>query len=114
MLPETIILFIAALYVGSTLDFNAEMPTRLIRKEAVPANVSWIYPVTGLIAAAATIFDVAKVFAKLQDAETGKFAITNISEVNWIPIAIVTAVAIVIDIVLVLIRREVVKKDSQK
>ena len=114
MLPETIILFIAALYVGSTLDFNAEMPTRLIRKESVPANVSWIYPVMGLIATAATIFDVAKVFAKLQDGETGKFAITNITEVNWVMVGIVTAVAIFIDVVLFFIRRAVVKKDAEQ
>ncbi|MGN1095393.1 MAG: hypothetical protein ACI4QR_03290, partial [Eubacteriales bacterium] len=109
MIPETIVLVIAALYVGSAIDFRAEMPSRMIR-ENIPQNVSWISPVSGLLAGAAVIFDVAKIFEKLQDSETGEFTITAISEVKWLEIAIMTGVVAVVVITLLVLRSSLIKK----
>ncbi len=112
MIPETIVLVIAALYVGSVIDFRTAYPTRISR-ESVPANISFAYPVAGLLACAAVIFDVSKIFEKLQDARTGKFTVTAISEVDWLAVIIVTAVVTAVDIAILAIRRSIVNKEEK-
>ncbi len=101
MLPEAIVTIIAALYLGSTVDFRAGALTRL-RSEGKSKAKAWTLPVAGLLVAAAVIYDVAAVFSHLQDAETGEFAIAQISEVNWTSVIIVTAAAAVIAVALVI------------
>ena len=51
----------------------------------------------------AVIYDVAAVFSHLQDAESGEFAITQISQVNWLSVIIVTVVAAIVAAVLLAI-----------
>ena len=51
-----------------------------------------------------SIYDVAAVFSHLQDAESGEFAITQISQVNWLSVIIVTVVAAIVAAVLLAIR----------
>ena len=111
MLPETIVLVVAALYLGSTVDFRAEMPTR-IKRQTVPANVAWTTPVAGLAVVAAVIFDVSAIFSHLQDAESGEFAITQISEVNWAAVIAVTVVAFLIGGVLLAVRSAAKNKNA--
>ena len=103
MVPETIVLVVAALYLGSTIDFRAEMPTRM-RREAAAKGTGWLAPIAGLVVTAAVIYDVAAVFSHLQDAESGEFAITQISQVNWLSVIIVTVAAAVVAAVLLAIR----------
>lgn len=111
MIPETIVLVVAALYIGSTVDFRAEMPTRM-RREAAAKGTGWLAPVAGLVVTAAVIFDVAAVFSHLQDAESGEFAITQITEVNWLAVVIVTVVAAVIAAVLLGIRSSMKRREA--
>ena len=59
----------------------------------------------GLIARAATIFDVASIFPKIQNAETGEFDITGISNVNWTLVIAVSVVAAVVAVLLFAIER---------
>ena len=103
MVPETIVLVVAALYLGSTIDFRAEMPTRM-RREVQAHGTAWLAPAAGLAVTAAVIYDVAAVFSHLQDAENGEFAITQISQVNWLSVIIVTVVAAIVAAVLLAIR----------
>ena len=94
MIPETIVLTIAAYYLGTLLDFRKEQPTRLEKEGATKGTVlGWV---AGLLVSAALIFDVANIFAHLQDAETGEFLATGFQQVPWAVIGIVSAVAAVV------------------
>ena len=111
MIPETVVLLIAAYYLGSTLDFRSDQPVRLARKEKSPVTLFGIS--AGLILAAGVIFDVAAVFSKLQNAETGNWDIAGLHEVNWMLVGIVTAAAVVVSAVLFFISKAVNKKTSK-
>ena len=77
MIPETIVLVIAAYYIGSMLDFRTVQPVRLVREANGGGGA---YKLIGwLLIAAAVVFDVVSVFGKLQNAETGEFDFAGIS-----------------------------------
>ena len=94
MLPETIILLVVAVYVGSMIDFKAIVPAR-IKHEGTPANLGWIAPVSGLTAVIAIIADTVLVFQNIQD-EDGNFVIESLVNVNWTLVIAITAVAALI------------------
>ena len=104
MIPETIVLAVATLYIGSLIDFRTPFPKR-IATEKTESSVSWAKPAAGLLVCGAVIFDVAEIFEKLQDAETGEFTLAAISSVDWLEVITVTAVAIVIAAVLLMLYR---------
>lgn len=109
MVPETIVLVVAALYIGSTIDFRAEMPTRMRREEQKGGTV-WLAPAAGLVVTAAVVYDVAAIFSHLQSGETGEFDIRQITEVNWLSVVIVTVVAALIAAVLLGVRSALKRK----
>lgn len=109
MLPETIILVVAALYIGSTVDFRAEVPTRM-RRETEAKGTAWLAPAAGLVVTAAVIYDVAAVFSHLQNEETGEFAITQITEVNWLAVILVTVAAALVAGILLAVRSALKRK----
>lgn len=98
MLPEAIVLVVAAYYLGSTLDFRNNQPVRLSSKET--GNISVLSIIAGLVLSGGVIFDVAAVFSKLQDGETGEWYITGLSDVNWMLVAIVSAVTLIVSCIL--------------
>lgn len=108
MLPECIILAISAMYIGSLIDFRNEKLTR-IKRENIPARLGIT---AGFIACGATIFDVASIFPKIQNAETGEFDITGISNVNWTLVIAVSVVAAVVAVLLFAIERLI--KNTEK
>ena len=113
MIPETIILIIVSLYIGSAIDFRAAIPTRLV-KQALPSNISSIRPVAGLLSCAAIVYDVAKIFEQLQDAGSGEFNITGIINVDWTELIVMNAVIAVVVICLLIIRRSLLKTNEIK
>lgn len=110
MVPETIITVVAAYYLGSVLDFRAAVPTRISAPDRSKL-ASLLSAVSGLVLCAAVFFDVAAIFAHLQDPETGSFTVTQIGNVNWIAVAVVSAVAVVVAVVLTVIGK---KKAAQE
>ncbi|MCR5429458.1 MAG: energy-coupled thiamine transporter ThiT [Lachnospiraceae bacterium] len=98
MIPETIVTMFIGYYIGSVLDFTSEnlRPYTAAREEKVPV-LRWI---AGIIIAAGLVFDVAMVFSKLQNGESGEFDITGLSSVSWTPVIVVSAVAAVIAVLL--------------
>ena len=64
MIPETIVLLVATCYIGSVLDFRAELPVRF-KPNQQKTVLPWIPVVSGHLISAATIFDTASVFAHL-------------------------------------------------
>ncbi|MCQ2414182.1 MAG: energy-coupled thiamine transporter ThiT, partial [Clostridia bacterium] len=90
MLPEAIVTFLAAIYLGSALDFSEKNPKPMIRKE----NSKKAYAFgagAGLLVLGALVFDVVKIFPTLQN-EDGVFDFVGIADVKWLPVLIVTAV----------------------
>ena len=104
MLPETIVLTVATLYIGSVIDFRAQMPKRVAMRRA-QTRLSWAKPVAGLLVCGAVIFDVAEIFEKLQDAETGTFSLAYIHEVSWTAVIIVSAAALISGAVLLILNK---------
>lgn len=99
MIPECIILAVSSMYIASLIDFRGEKLKR-IKRESTAVYSPWIGAGAGLIACAAIIFDIATIFPKLQNAETGSFDITGISAVNWSIIIAVTVSGFVISALL--------------
>lgn len=109
MLPEAIVLVLAAWYLGTLLDFRRETPVRLVR-EGIAPETGWISALAGFIGFGVLVADVTMVFGKLQNAETGEFDITGLTltpfvESVWLPVLIVTAVGAALVTALLLLRR---------
>ena len=94
MIPETIVLATASLYIGSVIDFRLPYPKRIAAAKG-KNSVPWAKPTAGLLACGAVIFDIAEIFEKLQDAETGEFTLAYLAEINWVAVISVTAAALI-------------------
>ena len=102
MIPETIVLTVATLYIGSLIDFRMAYPKRMAMKKG-SMSLPWAKPVAGLLVCGAVIFDVAEVFEKLQDAETGEFTLASLPDVNWVAVIVVTALALIASAIILII-----------
>ena len=56
--------------------------------------------IAGLVGVGVIAYDVAMIFSKLQNDETGDFLITGLKDVNWMPVVLVTVIGIVVAAVL--------------
>lgn len=97
MVPETLILVAAMLYLGNLIDFTADMPTRLRFSERMRVDKvgKVLYPATGFVVLAAVVYIVIAVFSHLQNADTGSFDFTGADAVSWGAVIAVGAVALV-------------------
>ncbi len=109
MIPETLVLALAAYYIGSAVNFSGSHLTTL-KKEDTTVRGRVFHLISGAILCCAGIFDIVSIFKTLQNAETGEFDITGIVNTNWIAIIAVSAAAVLISIVLVLIQRTAGRK----
>ena len=94
MIPETIVLLIATLYIGSILDFSYEIPRRFPSEARRKTSHSLLSFAVRLVTVGALMFDVAAIAKHLQDAETGKFTFSHMAEVSWNTVSIVSIVAL--------------------
>lgn len=99
MIPETVVLMLAAYYIGSLLDFRREQPVRLSLAERGNRVADLLAALSGLLAVAAMTVDVALIFSHIQNAD-GDFDITGLHVERfagsfWMGVVIVTAVAAV-------------------
>lgn len=103
MLPETLVLIIAAYFIASSVDFRSQhlSPAKRGEKKVSPFTVLSIASF-----AATLIFDIAAVFAKLQNGETGEFDITGIMQTNWIAVAAVSIIGITLGTVLLTLSKK--------
>lgn len=103
MLPECIILVVSAVYIASVLDFRGEELKRIVRTDTT--TYSAVMSISaGLVVAGAVIFDVAEVFAHIQS-EAGGFDITGMAAVNWTAVIAVTASAVLIAALLIVVNK---------
>lgn len=101
MVPETIVMVTAAYFIGTSLDFRFSTPVRITRSEK--NNIPVFKIVSAFLIAAVIVIDVALVFGKLQDAETGDWNIGGLADVNWIPVTIVSVVGLTAAVIFALI-----------
>ena len=101
MIPETIILLLCCVYLGSALDFKRAIPAR-VKSEKLDNVSVYLLTAAGLSMLSALIADTILVFSKLQSGESGEFTITALKDVNWIAFLVVTAVGCVISTALTL------------
>ena len=104
MIPETIILVLTAGYLASALDFRGG-ELRRIRREKSDALTYWSILASGLVILAALVTDTVLIFSKLQNADSGEFILSSLADVSWGTVAIITAVALLISAILLLIAR---------
>lgn len=106
MVPETIILVLTAAYLTSSLDFTQKTPKRL-RSESVDSFSALCFSGAGLAVLAALITDTILVFSKLQNYDSREFMIMGLTEVNWLAVGIVTAAALAVAAVLVILAKAI-------
>ena len=105
MIPETVILVAVSIYLGSIVDFRRTLPVRM-QKETLDGGVMALYSFAGLSALGAVIADCSLVFPHLQNFESGAFDISGLSNVSWVSVLIVSAVALVASVLLILIAKK--------
>ncbi len=111
MIPETIVLLLAAFYIGSSLDLKKKIPSPIAR-EKLNTGATVLVISAGIILLGALTADTALVFSKLQDANSGDFKITGLSDVSWTAVGIVTVLALLICAVLLFISKKLQAKSK--
>ncbi|MBQ6430306.1 MAG: energy-coupled thiamine transporter ThiT [Oscillospiraceae bacterium] len=104
MLPEMLILVVAAIFLGNALDFRADSLRPMPREEKSSVSSGLLMSALALISFALS-FDVVQIFSKLQDADTGAFSSAGLKEVNWLLVIVLTAVCFAAAIGLLIVRR---------
>ncbi len=118
MIPETVVLVLAAYYLGSLLDFRREQPVRLPSATTGNRVADLLAALAGLLAVGAVSADVALIFSHIQNAD-GEFDMTGLRVERfvgsfWMGIVIVTAVAAVVVAALFVVRARLLAKASEK
>ena len=93
MLPEVIITAAAAYLIGSMLDFRSPSLARVKQEKA--SGVGMLKAAAAGLITAALVYDVAQIFKKAQDEETGEFITANLADANWTAMAILTGLAVI-------------------
>ena len=94
MIPESIITMLAAVYLARTLNLRSERFTRLAAGR-LSAGFG-LRVIAGLVLSGVCIFDIASIFARLQDAESGEFSLAGLAAVPWALLGIVTGVGVAV------------------
>lgn len=101
MLPETLVLVITAFYIGNTVDFSQEMPTRVVKKSENSKKVFLFTTLGGLSFVIGALINICLIFPKLQ-MEDGTFSLLGLANVPWLTFGIVTALSLLVCVVLFL------------
>lgn len=111
MIPEMLILVVAAIFLGNILDFRSSDVRAMAKEERSDASGGLLMAGLALIAFGLS-FAVVEIFGKLQDANTGEFASAGLKDVNWLLVGIVAAVCFAAAIGLLILRKRL--KTSKK
>jgi len=104
MLPETLITVVGALFISSLLDFRRPMLSRsaAVQSQTVPATILSL--VSKIIAAGTGIFVFLQIFTNVQTDEG--YDASALAELDWMLLAAVAVVAIVVSIALGILSRD--------
>lgn len=113
MIPEAIVLCLAAYYLGSLLDFKSEELRRLPQLRTSSRAANLLAAGAGLSLTFALIFDTVTVFSRMQSPETGEFDVTLLKvapfTAPWLGVIVVTLVAVILSAVMLFVRRRLQK-----
>ena len=101
MIPESIITVLADVYLARALNLRSERFTRLAANRA--ASGFGLRVLAGLVLTGVLVFDVAHIFSRLQDADSGEFSLAGLAAVPWTLLGIVTGAGALVALVLWLI-----------
>ncbi len=99
MLPETLVTALGAWYLSRGLDVGGERLSR-VQTAGVSGRAFTMGLIAKGIAVVTAVVDIVLIFRHLQDAETGEFLITGLTQVNWLTVGVVTVVGAVVFVVL--------------
>jgi hypothetical protein len=102
MIPETIVLIAIGVYLTSVIDFGSRYPTR-IKMEKIDKIEVYTSIFAWLIVIATIIVNIVLIAPYLQDPESGEFVFTYLGDVNYIKVAVVSAVGLTMAIALFVI-----------
>lgn len=102
MIPETVILALAAGYVFSVLDFGYELPRRIQRRETDKVS-AWCSVGAGVSLLGGIAAAVAIVFSKLQNEESGELDFSGFASVNYVALGITLGATLLTSLVLYLV-----------
>ena len=105
MVPEVLVTALGAFYLSRAVDLREQTPARAKTAPVRPAAF-WVGLAGGAALLAAAVWDVALIFAPLQDPETGDFVITNLAMVDWPTAGVVAAAGAALWGVSLLVRRK--------
>ncbi len=94
MIPETIVNVCVAFYIGSVMDFRRSTPVPMAKRGDDFARFGMKVGALTLIVGG-TIADTCLIFAHMQDPETGAFTFSQLGNVSWLAVTIISAVCIV-------------------
>ena len=117
MIPETIVLALAAYYLGSVLDFRGDRLRRLPSAQGAQ-SADLLAVIAGLLAVVALALDVSLVFSHMQNAESGEFdvgglAVAQFAGSFWMAVTIISAVTALAIATLLLVRRRMLQRSSK-
>ena len=81
MIPETLVLAVSTLYIGSVIDFTRPTPTRM--SSTLDTVSAYCYMGAGLSILVGAVAAVVTIFPAMQDAETGEFVFGNIVNADF-------------------------------
>lgn len=102
MIPETIVLIAIGVYLASVIDFSSKYPTR-VKMEKIDKVEVYTSIFAWLILIATMIVDIVLIAPYLQDPESGEFVFTYLADVNYVKVAVVSAVGLTMAIILFVI-----------
>lgn len=110
MIPETIVTVIAAVYVAGVIDFS-KPKLNMIQKKNHSKTAKILSYISGLISVIAITIVLTLVFPCLQNADSGEFDITGITNVNSTALIITVGVAALLITAITVIKHKLPKKD---
>jgi hypothetical protein len=107
MIPESIILVSVSIWLGGMIDFGYSVPKRLQAKQDTTASVFDYAPhLTAFLVLVAIVANTAMIFPYLQDAESGEFTLSYLTDVNWILVAVFTVIGIAASVILIVLAKK--------
>ena len=101
MLPETLVTALGAWYLSRGLDVGGTRLSRVATNKSSGCGFALGLCAKG-VGTVTAVVDILLIFRHLQDAETGDFILTGLMNVDWLAVAVVTAVGAVLTIALAL------------